>query len=118
MAGGLRGRVSSLAPLGRANLCWAVAKLQATEKPQSVKACCPCAAICLVGERIERCLSSDIPCRCEKSGCCASVGLGGHEPWQSGSCGCFAKAGPGVPKCHSGNERSTARHVSLGGGHS
>ena len=47
MAGGLRGRVSYLAPLGRANLCWAVAKLQATEKPQSVKACCPCAAICL-----------------------------------------------------------------------
>ncbi|CAE7284473.1 RAP [Symbiodinium necroappetens] len=32
MAGGLRGRVSSLAPLGRANLCWAVAKLQVREE--------------------------------------------------------------------------------------
>ncbi|CAE7212659.1 RAP [Symbiodinium sp. CCMP2456] len=32
MAGALRGRISSLAPLGRANLCWAVAKLQVREE--------------------------------------------------------------------------------------
>ncbi|CAE7385354.1 Parp1 [Symbiodinium natans] len=31
-AGALRGRISSLAPLGRANLCWAVAKLQVREE--------------------------------------------------------------------------------------
>ncbi|CAE7230174.1 RAP [Symbiodinium sp. CCMP2592] len=32
MLGALRGRIPSLAPLGRANLCWAVAKLQVREE--------------------------------------------------------------------------------------
>ena len=37
MLGALRGRIPSLAPLGRANLCWAVAKLQA---PQGFRVWC------------------------------------------------------------------------------